>query len=98
MKKGRRRQKETQRRREDFDEDYSDDDDELNDNLLMNTLKNKSKQSKRSKRTVRFQESLYFTPIDSSSKEMHSKDVVGVDTDASKSVSTTPPELHPWNA
>ena len=96
IKKGRRGKK-TQRHREDFDQDYDDDDDESSDNLLMNTLKNKGKKSKRRKSRVQFQdqESLYVTPIDSSSKKMHSKDVVGIDTDASKSISTNPQNFIP---
>jgi hypothetical protein len=95
MKQGRRAQKKTQRRRDDYEEDYSDDDDDQDDNLLMNTLKNKGKKSKRSKRTVRWKESLYFTPIDSNSTEMHPKDVVGIDTDASRSISTNPQNFIP---
>ena len=91
------RKKKTQGRREDFDQDYDDDDDESSDNFLMNTLKNKGKKSKRRKSRVQFQdqESLYVTPIDSSSKKMHSKDVVGIDTDASKSISTNPQNFIP---
>ena len=95
MKKGKRAQKRTQRRRDDQEEDYSDDDDDEVDNLLMNTLKNKGKKSKRTKRTVRWKESLYFTPIDSNSTEMHPKDVVGIDTDASRSISTNPQNFIP---
>jgi hypothetical protein len=78
-----------------FEEDYSDNDDESNDNLLMNTLKSKGKKSKRRKQTVRLQEPLYFTPIDSNSTDMHSKNVVGSDTDASRSISTNPQNFIP---
>ena len=64
MKPSRRAQKRTHRRRDDQEESYSDDDDDQDDNLLMNTLKTKGKKSKRTKR---WKNSLYFTPIGSDS-------------------------------